>query len=184
MLASPDPADPTTRPTSRSRQIAKQYAGIGTTYNASVNDPNKLTVKVNATTSTTDDGSAGSPCAEPFRRAYWTNVTAREANITSFFAGLGVVGSHDRRQRPRGLDASRAPRAACVRSCWSTPARSRACARRFRALQRPVALSPVTGARRSGAGTAPNMPQNNAFVRFGRASAAAPARRTTRAAPT
>ena len=90
-VASPDPALPTDPTNIAITQIAKDYAGIGTTYNASVNDPNKLTVKVNATDINTDDGSAGSPCAVHSDGLYWTNVTAREANITSFFAGLGVV---------------------------------------------------------------------------------------------
>lgn len=79
--------------------VARQYAGVGSTlplYNASVNDPAKLTVKVNATNLDSADGSAGGPCtahpADDISPAgtYWTEVLAREDKVTSFFAGFGV----------------------------------------------------------------------------------------------
>ncbi|RDI74040.1 putative Flp pilus-assembly TadE/G-like [Gaiella occulta] len=76
--------------------VAKQYAGVGSSYNASVNDPAKLTVKVNATSLDTADGSAGGPCsahaADDISPAgsYWTEVAARENRVASFFAGFGV----------------------------------------------------------------------------------------------
>lgn len=76
--------------------VAKQYAGVGSSYNASVNDPAKLTVKVNATSLDTADGSAGGPCsahaADDVSPAgtYWTEAGAREDRVASFFAGFGV----------------------------------------------------------------------------------------------
>ena len=80
--------------------VAKQYAGInGSTYNASVNDPGKLTVKVNATNIDAADGSAGGPCTAHVPDGYWTEVSAREANVTSFFAGFGLPSS--RRSPPQ-----------------------------------------------------------------------------------
>ena len=46
---------------------------------------------MNATDIDAADGSAGGPCDASHPDGLWTNVTAREASITSFFAGLGVV---------------------------------------------------------------------------------------------
>ena len=147
------------------RQIARQYAGVdNSSYNASVNDPNQLTVRVNALNiDDPDTFTAGGPCTE-HTDGYWVNVAAREKDIPSFFAGLGISAVPSIGATAR-VGLTKASTASGMQPFVLEDASAVGCVRAtIQGVANPVALSPVNGSTTQWRGTAPNMPQNSAFV--------------------
>ena len=82
--------------------VAKNFAGTteaipGSKYNTTINEPTRLTIRVNATTATAADWSdGGSPCADHTTGdsisagGMWTDVKARETNIGTLMGGFGL----------------------------------------------------------------------------------------------